>query len=93
MLINPRWSLRVTHTPSGIVVIRDSNHFRNQHLARDAAIQYLKSRLHYTNIVVEDVKFEYNLPDNYLCPVELGDYKQKMAEIAKISQELGLMGD
>lgn len=93
MINNPRWVLRVTHIPSGIVVIRDSNHFRNQHLARDAAIRYLKSRLHYTNIVDDDIKFEYNLPDDDLCPVELGDYKQKMAEIARISQELGLMGD
>lgn len=90
---SPRWHLTLTHTPSGIVVTRDSNHFRNQHLALDSAMRYLKSRISYTNIVAGDVKFEYDLPDDDTYPRELRNYKQNMPEVAGTPQELDKIGD
>jgi len=45
MTMYPRWTIRVHHVPTGESVTMDSNHFRNQHKARDAAIKLLAARL------------------------------------------------
>jgi protein subunit release factor A len=62
---NPRWVIKVVHVPTGIEVIRTSNHFRSMWEARNAAIKYLKSQLafRYGNFNLEDVKVENYAPD------------------------------
>lgn len=54
----PRWEITVTHTPTGIVATRTSDQFRHQHMARDAAIKYLKSLLYIDSFKEEDLKIE-----------------------------------
>ena len=57
----PRWTLRVVHTPTGITVLRSSRCFRHQYQARDSAIRYLRSRLYmlgYGGIIEEEIKIE-----------------------------------
>jgi len=41
-----RFAVRVTHKPTGISAMRDSNHFRTQRAAYDSAIKYIKSRIY-----------------------------------------------
>jgi len=41
-----RWAIRFTHVPTGESVTLDSNHFRSQRKARDAAIKLIRSRLY-----------------------------------------------
>lgn len=55
----PRWCIVITHIPTGITVTRTSQFFRNQHLARDSALRYLKSRLYLLEPKSEDVIEEY----------------------------------
>ena len=73
----PLWSLKLTHIPTGIEVIRTSDHFRNQHLARDSAMKYLKSRLHWLGKEVEEgqVVTVYERPDDMTYPRELDEYR------------------
>lgn len=42
----PRWEVKVTHIPTGIEVVRNSDVYRNRHLAKAAALKYLQSRLY-----------------------------------------------
>ena len=42
----PRWSLKLTHEPTGIYAEVDSNHFRTQQEAKAAGIKLLKSKLY-----------------------------------------------
>ena len=74
---SPRWSVSVTHIPSGITVTRGSNHYRYQHLAKDAAIKYLKSKLAYAykGIPQEDIKYSYLFPDEVTHPRDASDYR------------------
>lgn len=74
---SPKWTVSVTHIPSGIIVTRDSNHYRNQHLAKDAAIKYLKSKLAYAykGIPQEDIKYSYLFPDDVTHPRDASDYR------------------
>ena len=75
---SPRWIVSVTHIPSGITVTRDSNHYRNQHLAKEAAIKYLKSKLYMygQELNDNDVKYSYMLPDDNLYPRYPKDYRR-----------------
>lgn len=75
---SPRWTVSVTHIPSGITVSRDSNHYRNQHLAKDAAIKYLKSKLAYAykGIPPEDIKYSYLFPDEVTYPRDPKEYSR-----------------
>lgn len=77
---SPRWTVLVTHTPSGVTVTRDSDHYRNQHLAKDAAIKYLKSKLAYAykNIPQEDIKYSYLFPDDVTYPRDASDYRREL---------------
>lgn len=75
---SPRWTVSVTHIPSGITITRDSNHYRYQHLAKDAAIKYLKSKLAYAykGIPLEDIKYSYMLPDDNLYPRDPKEFRR-----------------
>jgi protein subunit release factor B len=77
---SPRWTVSVTHIPSGITVTRDSNHYRNQHLAKEAAIKYLKSKLAYVykGIAQEDIKYSYLFPDDVQWPRDASDYRREV---------------
>ena len=77
---NPKWTVSVTHIPSGITVTRDSNHYRNQHLAKMAAIKYLKSKLAYAykGITQEDIKWTYLFPDDVTHPRDVSEYKREV---------------
>lgn len=62
----PRWSIKVTHTPTGIAVTRTSEHFRNQHQARDSAVKYIKAKLYqmnYTGYPDKEISVT-DIPDN-----------------------------
>lgn len=80
MLNKPKWTVSVTHIPSGITVVRDSNHYRNQHLAKDAAIKYLKSKLAYAykKPDITDFKYSYMIPDEDLYPRDPKDYRREV---------------
>lgn len=56
----PRWTVVVTHLPTGIEVVRTSDHFRQQRMARDAAMKYLRSKLWSLGLWLkeEDLKVE-----------------------------------
>ena len=75
----PRWSLKLTHEPTGIYVEVDSNHFRNQHLAKAAGIKLLKSKLYAKHLweVGDEILTSYILPDNICWPEDLQEYKEK----------------
>ncbi len=77
---SPRWTVSVTHTPSDITVTRDSNHYRHQHLAKEAAIKYLKSKLAYAykDIPQEDIRYSYLLPDDDLYPRDLKEFRREV---------------
>lgn len=80
MLGRPNWIVSVTHIPSGIVVTRDSNHYRNQHLAKEEAIKYLKSKLAYAYkcIPQEDFSFNYDIPDDDMYPRDPKQYRREV---------------
>ncbi len=59
----PRWSVKITHHPTGIEVVRTSDHFRNHHLAREAAMKYLRARLYQLEPKPQDLKIEYYDPN------------------------------
>ena len=44
---NPRWTIKLTHIPTGTSVETDSHLFRTQKEAHDAMIKLLKSKLWY----------------------------------------------
>lgn len=77
---SPRWTVSVTHIPSDITVTRDSNHYRHQHLAKEAAIKYLKSKLAYAykDIPQEDIKYSYLFPDDVTYPRDASDYRGRL---------------
>ena len=74
---SPKWTISVTHIPSGITVTRDSNHYRNQHLAKEAAIKYLKSKLVYAykKPKIDDFKYSYDLPEDDMYPRDPKEYR------------------
>lgn len=79
-LNRPRWTVVVTHLPTGIEVVRDSNHFRNQHMARDSAMRYLKSRLYAAGMDCGNIDREVSateLPDDDPWPRDLGDFRER----------------
>lgn len=79
-LNSPRWALKITHLPTGIEVVRDEKHFRNQHLACDSAMRYLKSRLYAMGMNCVDIEREVSkteLPDDNPCPRDLGEFRKK----------------
>ena len=79
---HPKWTLRVTHIPTGIIVDRSSEFFRNQHLARESALKYLKSRLYMLNHQDDidsqtvNVQLVYDLPDDNLYPQDLKPFQK-----------------
>lgn len=70
------WAIKITHIPTGIIVIRDSTHFRSQHEAHEAALKYLKSKLLSLSLPYTSVDVTYNLPDDVTHPNDLSDYKK-----------------
>ena len=75
----PRWSLKLTHEPTGIYVEVDSNHFRTQQEAKAAGIKLLKSKLYTQHLleVGDEILTSYILPDNIYWPEDLQEYKEK----------------
>lgn len=76
----PRWTVVITHLPTGIEVVRDSNHFGNRHMARESAMRYLKSRLYARGMDCGNVEREVSvteLPDDNPCPQDLGCFRAK----------------
>ncbi len=78
----PKWQVSVTHIPSGTTVIRDSNHYRSQHTAKEAAIRYLKSKIAYAykQPDTQDFKYTYTVPDDNMYPRDLKDYREDDSE-------------
>ena len=77
---SPRWTVSVTHTPSGITVTRDSNHYRYQHQAKDVALRYLKSKLAYAykGIPQEDIKYSYLFPEDVMHPRDPKEFRREV---------------
>lgn len=83
---SPRWTVLVTHNPSGITVTRDSNHYRYQYQAKDAAIKYLKSKLAYaykgvwdnTPLPQEDIKYSYLFPEDVTHPRDPKEFRREV---------------
>ena len=75
----PRWSLKLTHEPTGVYVEVDSNHFRTQQEAKAAGIKLLKSKLYAKHLweVGDEILTSYILPDNIYWPEDLQEYKEK----------------
>lgn len=74
----PRWTVVITHLPTGIEVVRDSNHFRNQHMARDSAMRYLKSRLYAAGMDYGNIDREVSateLSDDNPFPKDLNEFR------------------
>ncbi len=75
----PNWAVKITHLPTGIEVVRDANHFRHQHMARDSAMRYLKSRLYAAGMDCGNIGQEVSvteLPDDNPCPHDLGEFRE-----------------
>lgn len=75
-----KWSVVITHIPTGMVVERTSEFFRNQHQARDSAMRYLRSRLYNMSLGFNPSEVEvrhYNVPDNDLFPRDLMKYAEE----------------
>lgn len=75
---HPRWTVVITHLPTGIEVVRDSNHFRSQHMARDSAMRYLKSRLYAAGMDYGNIDREVSateLPDDNPFPKDLNEFR------------------
>lgn len=59
-----KWAVRVTHTPTGISAERTSEFFRSQHLAKESAMRYVKSKLYFlyapeikeSDLIIEEVE-------------------------------------
>ena len=75
----PRWSLKLTHEPTGIYVEVNSNLFRTQQEAKAAGIKLLKSKLYAQHLleVGDEILTSYILPDNIYWPEDLQEYKEK----------------
>ena len=75
----PRWSLKLTHEPTGIYAEVDSNHFRTQQEAKAAGIKLLKSKLYAKHLreVGDEILTSYILPDNICWPEDLQEYKER----------------
>ncbi len=71
-----RWAIRFTHLPTGESVVLDSNHFRSQHKAREAAIKLIRSRLYAKRIATPAREIAaYDLPNNDQFPNDLTEYR------------------
>lgn len=46
MLNQPRFTIRLTHIPSGITATRDAFNFRTERAAYNSAMKYIKSRVY-----------------------------------------------
>lgn len=46
MIRSHDWAVRITHKPTGITATRTQQFFRNQHLARESAMRYIRSRIY-----------------------------------------------
>lgn len=63
-----------------------SHHYRNQHLAKEAAIKYLKSKLAYAYkgeqgkalFSQEDIKYSYLFPDDVTHPRDASEYRREV---------------
>lgn len=76
----PRWAIKFTHEPTGISCVRSSNYFRNQHLARESALRYIKSiayMLELEEISIEKV-VEYELPDEVYWPNDPSEFRREL---------------
>lgn len=79
---SPKWSMRLTHEPTGLFVEVDSNHFRTQQKAKEVGLKLLKSKIKalttpiYGNLH-EDMLISYALPDDVYWPEDLQEYKEK----------------
>lgn len=79
---SPKWSIRLTHKPTGLFVEVDSNHFRTHHKAKEAGLKLLKSKIKALTTQVhknlnEDLLISYALPDDVYWPEDLQEYKEK----------------
>lgn len=76
----PRWSLKLTHEPTGIYVEVNSNNFRTQQQAKEAGLKLLKARINFmmsANDQGGDILVSsYALPDEVFWPDNLQNYKQ-----------------
>ena len=75
----PRWTLKLTHEPTGLSVEVNSNHFRTQQEAKAVGLKLLKSRLYAQNLleVGDEILTSYILPDNTYWPEDLQNYKEQ----------------
>lgn len=74
------WEVVVTHVPSGLSARRTGRHFRNQNLAKESAIRYLKSRIFYEVIESTNLESEISvteIPDENMWPDNLNDFRRK----------------
>ena len=79
---SPKWSMRLTHEPTGLFVEVNSNHFRTQQKAKEAGLKLLKSKIKALTTPLhgnlnEDMLISYALPDDIYWPENLQDYKEK----------------
>lgn len=74
----PRWAIKFTHEPTGISCVRSSNYFRNQHLARESAVRYIRSIAYMRQLgeISMDKIVAYELPDDVYWPNNLNDYRR-----------------
>ena len=75
----PRWTIKLTHEPTGVFVEVNSNLFRTQQEAKEAGTKLLKSRLYALfaiKLESQDKTIKYTLPDNIYWPEELQNYKE-----------------
>ena len=75
----PRWSLKLTHEPTGLSVDVNSNYFKTQQEAKAAGLKLLKSRLYAQNLleVGDEILASYILPNNTYWPEDLQNYKEQ----------------
>lgn len=71
-----RFSVRITHIPTGIAVESDSGFFRTERQCKDALIKLLKSRLHAQKKTQPIANFSYELPDDNPFPYDLSEFKR-----------------
>lgn len=74
---DPRWILRITHEPTGIVLEADANCFRSQYAAREYLISRLKSKLWcMQNEDSPTYGYIYDIGDNEFVD-DLTEYRRK----------------
>ena len=79
---SPKWSMRLTHKPTGLFVEVNSNHFRTQQKAKEAGLKLLKAKIKTLTTqthgnLIKDLLTSYALPDDIYWPENLQDYKEK----------------